>query len=197
MIPAMKRSVACVLAVLMVMLAVATASAQPGAQPPPPPPNWQPAPVPTLQPFKREKRYPLKIAAADAASVAAMLVGAVMLIDYEDGDGEVGFAFVIGGAIGIFVGSPLVHLSQDNGSSAWKALGLRVGIPAVMSILAQNSDADGGNDTLNGLTSLLFLGGVVIDYAVLAKVDVIEQGYAPYAMPLKDGGGVVGLGGTF
>ena len=227
----MKRCVALALAATTVVTMTTAASAQPGAPAPPPPPapeepapppaptppgrpapppGWQPAPIaaapaPAPQLFKRTKRYPLKVLAADAASMGAFLIGATLLIsegfddDGDAGDEGPGLVLVVGGALGMFLGSPLVHLSEDNSSSAWKALGIRLGIPMVMSLLTSSADGDADReDAAASLTGLLFLGGVVFDYAVLAKVEVsADFAVSPYAAPTAQGGMTMGLGGRF
>ncbi len=220
----MSRTVAVVL--VMSLLCATTAAAQPGepepepaaqpapapAPPPPPPryptppPNWEAPPLPVMTPTVRVRRYPMKLAAVDALSAGAILVGTVLVVSQIDGGSEgnatVGVVLLVGGALGITIGSPLVHLNEDNSPSAWKALALRLGIPLVLGALSssrQNSDGtSSSNGTLESLATLLYLGGIVVDYAVLAKVEIADEvPMMPYVAPLRGGGVSLGLGGSF
>lgn len=197
----MKLAAAAVAVALL--LGVSPAHAQPSATPPV---QWTPAPAYGVQPsYKRTKRYGMKTAAADALSVGAMFVGALMVAtaydesDYDSDDTEVlGGVLLVGGAIGMFVGAPLVHLSQDNSSSAWKSLGLRVGVPMAIGLVASSTDDADAEDAMASLAGLAFIGVVVLDWAVLSKVEVVETvPVYPYGAPAPGGGYTVGLGGAF
>lgn len=199
--------------VFAMLLIAGPALAQPGRTPVQAPHTYQPGPpAPTYT-----KRYGTSIALADAASVAAVFVGAMLVVagalseydcEYECGDNDgsvaLGFVLMIGGSAGYVFGGPLIHRHHGNSSGAGKSLALRLGLPLAGVLIGSAlrddncSDYDCGDDYSGQLTSLGVASAMVIDWAFLAKKQVRVPGpVMPYATPVHGGGMTFGVGGSF
>ncbi len=121
--------------------------------------------------------YGWQVFAADAASWLVIAAAA---------DESEGLATV--GMLGVFLGGPIVHLSQGNSSGAGYSLMARLGLPLGGALLgAATCDGDGSNDGFQCLGSI-FLGtmvgygsALVIDWVYLAKktkVETLRGGWA-------------------
>lgn len=197
--------------VLAVLWMARPAMAQPGRTPIGPPQAYAPPDAPTTY----TKRYGTSMALADAASTAAVLVGAVIVIgsvlgcidecDGNDGAADVGVALMIGGAAGYVFGGPLIHTSQGNRSGAGKSIALRLGLPLAGALVGAALDKDcSGDDVCESnpisgyLTALGVVSAMVTDWVVFAKKEVwVGPPVMPYAAPMAGGGMTIGLGGSF
>lgn len=196
-----------------------TAHAQPGNTPPagspPPPPTYGPAPVYAPPPpvtGTHTVRYGTTIAGVDALAGGLFLLGTIVLLGEafdESGDDDnayLGVGMMIGG-MGVYAFGPAyVHSKKGNQSGAWKSVGLRFGLPLLGLTLGQAMSTqecdeygcyDDGDDAAGSLFGLGILTAMVIDWAVLAKVDRPNAAYYPYASATSGGGGVAGLAGSF
>jgi hypothetical protein len=169
--------------VLLCSLATA-AAAQPGNTPPtlPSPGSYQPAapyPPPPLT-GTRTERYGSTIALVDGLSMAAIVVGAIVIVGEvvtdgsSDGSAGLGAALMIGGVAGYVVGGPLIHHSKHNDSAAWTSLGLRLGLPVLAGILgaALRDESNPDDDAGASFAGIAVAGAMVIDWVFLAKHEV-------------------------
>lgn len=188
----------------------------PGGSPPPPPPTYGPAPVYAPPPpvtGTHTVRYGTTIAGVDALAGGLFLLGTIVLlgevVSDEGGDDDnayLGVGMMIGG-VGVYTFGPAyVHSKKGNDRGAWKSVGLRVGLPLLGLALGEAMRGeecdeygcyDGDDDASASLFSLGILSAMVIDWAVLAKVDRPNAAYYPYATATTGGGGVAGLAGSF
>jgi hypothetical protein len=214
------RARAVSLVTVATLLAAGPALAQPGQTPPAPPPPpgaVQPPPPGYPMTMRRTKRYGSKIATVDGLSLGGMFVGAIVFAfsvteDFDDNgdeDGDAGVAIgaglMIAGGLGLVFGGPLIHNREGNTSGAWKSLGLRLGIPLVGGLLigamtdescdsSVDEDCNRGAETASTLLGLAWVGGIVLDWFYLARVEVDAPVY-PYAAPTPHGGVSLGLTG--
>lgn len=117
----------------------------------------QPLAVAPTPPATIERSYRMQLLTVDILSVAAIYLGV--------GSEFEGVARL--GAVGLVLAAPAVHVFHDNGSSALKSAGLRLGLPCVGALI--------GARTNPGLPGVLMGGGIgvvtalIIDYTVLGK----------------------------
>ncbi len=155
-----------VLSVALLCLFAAPALAQPGETAPgqnsaydAPPPQY----LQQYQPETTTTKYGWQIFAADAASWAVLAAAG--------GESE-GLATV--GAIGLFLGGPMVHLAQGNTRGAGYSLLARTGLPLGGALLgAATCDDDGDDfDCIGGVFLGMTIGygtALVIDWFYLAE----------------------------
>jgi len=213
----MLRRAVVVTGILAVLSFAGTARAQPGNTPPggavPPPATYLPPPTYAPPAATHTERYGTSVAAMDALAAGLVLVGALVLIGAAFGDGDedtagVGVVMMVGG-VGVYTFGPAyIHTRHDNTSSAWKSIALRVGLPALGGLLGSALDQEtcdeygycySDDETAGQLSSLGILAAMVIDWGVLAKVQVpaTTAPYYPYAAPTAGGGGTFGLADAF
>ncbi len=210
----MRVVIAGVFALLMIAGPV---RAQPGRTPVGPPQAYAPQGyAPQAPPVTYTKRYGSTIALADAASVAAIVVGTILIVsaafsdydcdyDCDDDSGSVGLGVVlmIGGSAGYVFGGPLIHNYHGNGSASGKSIALRLGLPlagalAGAALSAGDESCYDCDDYSGGLSALGVISAMVIDWTVLAKKQVrVDAPVVPYAAPMHGGGMTLGVGGTF
>ncbi len=213
----MQRSLG-ILAALCVCGATTIAHAQPGNTPPagpPPPATYVPPPMsPTgPAPATTTVRYGTTIAGVDALAAGLFLVGALVVVggvvESDQGDeGQIGAGVILmvaGGAVWSF-GPAYVHSTKHNNSSAWKSVALRLGLPMLGGMIGSamtTETCEGGycyeEDNAASFTGIGMITAMVLDWSVLAKVNVPVQqpAYYPYASATSGGGGVAGIAGAF
>jgi hypothetical protein len=201
----MRHRAALVIAVALLGGGVALAQPYPANGPPG-------AHVPLSPPAPIVRTYGKKVALVDALSLGAIVVGMALLIDelIDDGDPDDvagGVLLVLGGGAGYVLGGPIVHASEGNRPGAWKSLGVRLGLPLAGSLIAAAARpgmrcegdvcSQQSNGPLDSLPALGVIGAMMIDWFVLARVEVSAPALLPYAAPTRHGGATVGLGGSF
>jgi len=214
----MLRRAVVVTGILAVLSFATTARAQPGNTPPggpvpvPPPATYVPPPTYAPPAATHTERYGTSIAAMDALAGGLVMIGALVFVSGAIGGDEdtagVGAVLMIGGSAVYAFGPAYIHTRHDNTSSAWKSVGLRLGLPMVGALIGsaldqETCDQDGycyndGDETAGQLAGLGSLAAILIDWVVLAKVQVPTPApYYPYAAPTAGGGGTFGLAGAF
>lgn len=180
-----------------------SAEAQPGMSPPGQAPirySYEPAPAYVQQPLVPQTRtihYGWQVFAADALSWA------LLSASIDSGNDNALASIGVGG---IFLGGPLVHLSQGNGKGAVYSLVARAGLPYVGALALSASCSDSGDFSCLGnvlLGAMLGYGTALsLDYWVWSKKTesiAPPSGWASLrpSLQISDTGAKAGLALTF
>jgi hypothetical protein len=145
---------------VLVALSAPAAAQAPGADPY----SLAPSLVPPAPPPERRvtRYYAGQVVLSDLAAICTAAATG----------GEKGF---VTGAV-IYAGVPgLIHIAHGNTNSAWKSIGLRLGLPTLAVIALDSAGSCDGPDCEPNPTTLVLggtVGGVtamIVDWAVLAK----------------------------
>jgi hypothetical protein len=145
-------------------------------------------------------RYGWKVAAVDLAAVGLALVGTVDAVEH---DGHSWGVVAIGAGVATYLfGGPVVHGRRGNAGAASWSVAVRMLVPVgaggVGALVgwAHGKDREAGMGTLTGAAIGMGVGvplAMAIDWFVLAR----ERKVTPVVEPLRGGGAVAGLAGTF
>ena len=171
-------SVTKILTIALLTLVAVPAAAQPGSTAPGQTTPQAAPPAPYLQQYQPEittTSYGWQVFAVDAATWVAIAAS-------DDGDN--GFAAV--GAMGLFLGGPIVHLAQGNSGGAGYSLLARTGLPLGGALLgAAACDEDGDDFACLGSmmlgTSIGYGSALLIDWFYLAEKTKVTGPHSGWA----------------
>jgi hypothetical protein len=194
---------------LLALLAPSVAIAQPYPAPAQPYPA-QPYPVPaqprtvTPPPYQvaDETWYGWKIALSDGAAYAAFyLADRADSPGTEENDGvDIGPLFLALGAFAWWtVGTPLVHLTENNFRGAGVSLAMRWTVPLLGALIGSAFDEEGSQDD-PGATVGLFAGVAltsIVDITLVANKRTVRTVWPQPQLAVTQSGFRVGLAGAF